>query len=172
MTEKIVLTNIEPNLTATSEDLAQIVLERIGLQPRKKNATQAMHRAFIEFYERAKKATAQKDPKLAVMSVDDMAMYAKISKQTMYEYLGRWLELGIIQKVTFVGEDTKVVIGYKLSGSTIEESFTKVRSRIEKNLNVTQKLIQDLQKALKNEKISASMKKGESEVNLDKSIYD
>jgi predicted transcriptional regulator len=162
MSEKITLTNREPGLTTNSDELAQIVLERIGLQPRKTNATQAMHRTLIEFYERMKKATAQKDPKLAVMTVEDMAMYAKISRQTMYEYLGRWLEIGIIQKVTFIGEEGKVIIGYKLSGTSLEESFTKVRSRVEKNLNITQKLIQDLQKMLKNEKISASMKKSDS----------
>lgn len=158
MSEKIVIQDKEPEIGANSDQLAETIIARIGLLPRKRGATTSMHRTFVEFYERSKKATATKDPKEAVMTVEEMAIYARISRQTMYEYLQRWIELGIIQKVTYLDSANKAIIGYKLSGSSLEDSFLKTRSVITKQLDKTQKYIQDLQKMLKNEKISAKMK--------------
>ncbi len=154
--DKIILTTTEPKLGSTSSELAKCIIERIGLMPRKKGSTEYMYRTFIEFYERSKKATAQKDPKLAVLTVDEMALFAKISRQTMYEYLQRWLSIGFIQKVSFIGSDNKVTIGYKLAGSSLEEAFAKTQTIIQKQLHKTQEYISQLQKSLKNEKISAS----------------
>ncbi|HLP79179.1 MAG TPA: hypothetical protein VK158_00950 [Acidobacteriota bacterium] len=159
--EKIILTNIQPPVGANSDAVANTIIARIGLMPRKQGSTPHMFRTLIEFYERAKKATAQKDPKLAVMTVEEMAIFAKITRQTMYEYLQRWLELTLIQKVSYIDSNNKVIIGYKLNGSSIEEAFEKAKKKIVDNLDETQKLIGDLQKMLKNEKISASMKKQE-----------
>jgi predicted transcriptional regulator len=164
MNEKITLKNTLPKMGATSQDLAECIIERIGLLPRKKGSTQHMHKTFIEFYERSKQATAQKDPKLAVLTVDEMALYAKISRQTMYEYLQRWLELGIIQKVTYLGDDNKVIIGYKLSGNSLEDAFSKTQTVIKKNLEQTQDMIAQLQKSLKNEKISAKMSQNKDSI--------
>jgi len=158
MTEKIILQDKEPEIGANAEQIAECIIARIGLLPRKRGSTTSMHRTFIEFYERSKKATATKDPKEAVMTVEEMAIYARISRQTMYEYLQRWLELGMIQKVTYLDSANKAIIGYKLTGNSLEDSFLKARAQITKNLDKTQKYIQDLQKALKNEKISAKMK--------------
>lgn len=158
--DKIILSQIEPK-SSDSTALAQCIIQRIGLMPRKKGSTENMHRTFIEFYERTKKATAQKDPKLAVLTVDEMAIFAKISRQTMYEYLQRWLATGLIQKVSYIGSENKVTIGYKLAGNSLEESFSKMKTIVQKNLNRSEELISQLQKTLKNEKISASRKKND-----------
>jgi len=76
----------------------------------------------------------------------------------MYEYLSRWLMLDLIIKTSYIGIDNKVVVGYKLNGATLESAFEKAKTRINNNLDLTQKYIQELQKLVKNEKISQKQK--------------
>lgn len=144
-----------------SGELVRIVLERLGLGPRKKGSTDAIHNILLELYEKQKQATQHKDPALAIMTVEEMAMRASISKQTMYEYLGRWLHIDIIQKVSFLDSSKKLIIGYKLRGNTLEDAFKHARSVVTKHLDETERYIQDLQKLIKNEKIRATMTKSE-----------
>ena len=42
--EKIVLENHDPELNPDSETLSRVVLTRMGLNPRKKDGTQNMHK--------------------------------------------------------------------------------------------------------------------------------
>jgi hypothetical protein len=156
---KIILTDAEPNFDANSEDLAKIVTSRLGLLPRKVGSNEKMHKILIELYERTKTATREKKPEKAVMTVEEMAAYAGISKQTMYEYLERWLVVDFLVKISFIGADSKVIKGYKLNGTNLEEAFAKVKSVVENNLSSTEKHLSNLQKMLKNEKIRASMSK-------------
>lgn len=156
--EKMILTNHEPGLNPNSEELANILVQRLGLMPRKKGSTEKMHRILIELYERAKNATRKKEPTRAVMSVEEMGYHAGITRQTMYEYLRRWLELDLITKTSYIDKWNKVIIGYKLNGMTIEQAFERSKRKILNNLDNTQKYITELQKLLKNEKISRSAK--------------
>jgi len=156
--QKIILTNIEPDINANSEQQAQVLIHRLGLMPRKKGSTERMNRVLIELYERAKDANRHKNPTKSIMTVEDMAYHAGITRQTMYDYLKRWLALDLINKTSFIDENHKVVIGYKLNGNTLEQAYEKARARINNNLDFTAKYIRELQKTLKNEKISASHK--------------
>lgn len=162
---QIILRNAKPTGN-DSEKLAQCIVERIGLMPRKRGSNPLLHKTLVEFYERMKRASAQKDPKISVMTVDEMAIFAKISRQTMYEYLERWVQLELIQKVTYLESNGKVIIGYKLTASSLEDAFIKVKNNILANLEQTGKYIVELQKTLKNEKISSTMKQKEGEPTL------
>lgn len=150
---KIVLTNKETGLNPTSDELARIVLSRVGLEPRKTGSTDRMHKVFLELYERMKLANKEKKPESAVMTVEEMGVFAGITRQTMYDYLKRWLALNIIVKTSYINEG-KVIIGYKLNGATIESAFEKAVLNIHNNLEITRKYVQELQRILKNEKIS------------------
>jgi len=152
--QKIILTNIEPDINATADELANVVIWRLGLMPRKKGSTEKMNKVLIELYERAKQASKQKQQTKAIMTVEDMAMFAGITRQTMYDYIKRWLDLDLITKTSYIGLDNKVVVGYKLNGSTLETTFDKAKMRISNHLDLTKKYILELQKQLKNEKIS------------------
>jgi hypothetical protein len=156
--ERLVLSNIEAELGSNSEELAKVIIARIGLMPRKRGSTDSMHKVFIEFYERTKVANQYKDPKKAVMSVEEMAMHAKITRQTMYEYLQRWLILNIITKVSFIDDDGGVIIGYKLNGNTLEDAFRRAKTQIVRHLDITERYVIELQKTIKNEKIAKSMR--------------
>jgi len=150
------LSHIEPSPGASAEELSKIVLERLGLGPRKKGSTEKMHTLLMELYERAKTANREKNPSKAVISVEEMASYAGISRQTMYDYLGRWTNIDVIKKVKFL-DDKKVTYGYMLNGNTLEQAFEKVHKKVNDNLKYTSELIDTLQKAVKNEKISEKM---------------
>lgn len=156
--QKIILADTEPDINAGSLDLAQVVIERLGLMPRKRGSTEKMNRVLVELYERAKEASRQKDPTKSIMTVEEMAYFAGITRQTMYDYLKRWLLLDLIQKTSFIGENHKVVIGYRLNGPTLEAAFEKARTRITNNLDYTFRYIKELQRILKNEKISEAQK--------------
>ncbi len=154
---KIILTNIEPGLNATSEEMANVLIQRMGLMPRKKGSTEKMHKVLIHLYERAKLATREKDPKMAIMTVEDMGVSAGITRQTMYEYLRRWLELDMIIKTSYIDQWNKVIIGYKLNGATIEVAFERAKRKVIAHLDDTQKYVIEMQKLLKNEKISETV---------------
>ncbi len=156
--QKIILTNIEPDINASSDELAAVLVQRLGLMPRKKGSTERMNKVLIELYERAKEAARHKNPTKSIMTVEEMAYFAGITRQTMYDYLRRWLELDMITKTSYIDENHKVVIGYKLNGHTLEQSFEKARARINNNLDFTLKYIRELQKIVKNEKISQAQK--------------
>ena len=156
-TSKIVIQNHEPGMNPTSEELAKIIMARMGLEPRKSGSTDKMYRTLVELYERSKAAHREKKPETAVMTVEEMGAFAGITRQTMYDYLRRWLDLNMIVKTSYI-VDNKVVIGYKLSGSTLEASFEKARQQINNNMELTLRYIKELQKRIKNEKISQTQK--------------
>lgn len=168
---KFVLTTNEPQgLTADSDELARIVLARIGLAPRKTGATDKMHKALLELYERSKLSHRKKSPELAVMTVEEMAAYAGIARQTMYDYLGRWTTMNLIEKMSFISGD-KVIIGYRLSGSTIEQAFEKATRILQQNLELTQRYIRELQRQIKNEKIADAAQRNVQESNKERQEF-
>ena len=162
---KITLTEKEPGLNPTSDELAKIVISRIGLEPRKAGSTENMHKVFLGIYERSKLANREKKPESAVMTVEEMAVFAGITRQTMYDYLKRWLDLNLIVKTSYI-KDSKVIIGYKLNGATIETAFEKAQIRIQNHLETTKKYISELQRILKNEKISQTQKENVQQDNM------
>ncbi len=154
---KIILQDHEPSMAPSSEELAAVVLARIGLEPRKKGSTDKMYRVLVELYERSKLAYRKKRPEHAVMTVEEMGYFAGISRQTMYDYLNRWTSIRLIAKTSYIA-DGRVVIGYKLSGNTLEQAFNKVTSHVQIHMDLTQRYIRELQRLIKNEKIAESQK--------------
>lgn len=153
--EKIILNDVMPaSMSPDSEELAKVIVNRIGLMPRKKGSTDYMFRALIEIYERMKKSNQNKRPEQAIMTVEEMGNCAKITRQTMYEYLARWTELDLIVKTSYIWEG-RVVIGYKLNGNTLEAAMERAFVKINNSLDMTLKYTRELQKQLKNEKLKS-----------------
>jgi RNase H-fold protein (predicted Holliday junction resolvase) len=99
------------------------------------------------------------------MTVEEMGLHAGITRQTMYDYLKRWLELDLISKTSYISQG-KVIVGYKLNGSTLESSFEKAVQKITNHLQNSMKYVRELQKLIKNEKISASQQKKQENVDI------
>jgi hypothetical protein len=163
MTSKIIITNHEPSMNPTAEELCKVIMQRIGLMPRKDKSTDKMHNVLVELYEKMKTAQREKKPEASVMTVEEMGLHAGITRQTMYDYLRRWVELDLVVKTSYI-TDGKVVVGYKLNGSTLESSFEKAVQRINNHLETSMKYVKELQKLIKNEKIAASQQRNQENV--------
>lgn len=152
---------LEPKEAVDSsvEELSKVLLARFGLSPRKADSSAKIHNLLLELYERKKAANREKKPELAVMPVEEMALFAGIKRQTMYDYLHRWLELQILKKTSFVAQG-KVVIGYELNGNNLESAFRKAESTIKSHMEQTFRIIEQLQNEIKKEKL----RKGEQQV--------
>lgn len=149
---KIQLEQKEALDQASSEEMAKVLLARFGLLPRKKDGMAQMHKLLLELYERKKQANRDRKPELAVMPVEDMGLFAGIKRQTMYDYLKRWLDLNLLKKTSFVSNG-KVVIGYELNGTNLENAFRKAESAIKNHIEESFRLIEKLQSELKKEKL-------------------
>ncbi|MBI4017129.1 MAG: hypothetical protein HY363_05565 [Candidatus Aenigmarchaeota archaeon] len=149
---KIQLENKEVIDDNSTEQIAMVLLARFGLLPRKKDANAKIHKLLLEIYERKKKANRERAPEAAVVPVDEMGVFAGISRQTMYEYLHRWLDLAILKKTTFVSNG-KVITGYELNGQNLEGAFRKAETVIKNHLDYSFKLVDKLQNEIKKEKI-------------------
>lgn len=133
-------------------ELSKVLLSRFGLLPRKKDGSALLHKLLLELYERKKKANREKKPEAAVLPVEEMALHAGIKRQTMYDYLSRWLELNVLKKTSFVSGG-RVVIGYELNGTNLESAFRKAEARIKAHLDESFRTIEKLQNEIKKEKL-------------------
>lgn len=155
---KIVLQQEEAGPSPDAKAIAEVVMARFGLLPRKKGSTEKMHQVLLQLYERTKQAQRERRPEIAVMTVEELGYHAGISRQTMYEYLERWLVLDLITKTSFI-KTGSVIIGYRLNGSTLEAAFEKAGVRIQNHFELSMKYVRELQKLIKNEKISAAQER-------------
>lgn len=156
---KIILQNEHLPRDADSKLIASILLSRIGLLPRKSGSTKEMHSVLIELYERSKLSNKLSQPQLALMSVEEMAKYANISRQTFYEYLGRWVELNLIQKQNYVVMSDigkRIYNGYRLNGANLLAAVEKVNDTIQNNMNETIRITKLLQNEIKKEKLRSN----------------
>ena len=142
----------EPLPDADTEEIARILLARFGLLPRKKDGQARMQKLLLELYERKKSANREKKPEGAVMTVEEMGVFAGIKRQTMYDYLGRWLSLSLLKKTSFVANG-KVVIGYELNGTNLESAFKKAENMIRNHVEQSLDIVRSLQNEVKKEKI-------------------
>ena len=155
------LTNHEPSsVNPDSKELATVIINRMGLSPRKAGSTASKYRVLIELYERMKLSSREKKPELAVLTVEEMGNIAGITRQTMYDYIKRWIDFDLIAKTTYIYEG-KVIIGYKLNGVTLENAFEKAAVKIKNHMEQTLRYVKELQNPIKKEKISETMKQKE-----------
>lgn len=151
---KIQLEKKEAVDQANPEEISRVLLARFGLLPRKKDGTAQMHKLLLELYERKKQSNRERRPELAVLPVEEMGVAAGIKRQTMYDYLRRWLELQLLKKTSFVSNG-KVIIGYELNGPNLEGAFRKAEMAIKNHLEDSFRLIEQLQNEIKKEKLRA-----------------
>lgn len=143
-----------------------MIMHRMGLMPRKEGSTDKMHNVLAELYEKMKAAQREKHPEASVMTVEEMGLHAGVTRQTMYDYLKRWLDLDLVIKTSYINAG-KAVIGYKLNGSTLESAFEKAMQKINNHLETSMKYVRELQKLIKNEKIAASSRNRQEDIAID-----
>lgn len=153
---KFELEHKEPLPDADPEELARVVLARFGLLPRKRDGLAKMHKLLLELYERKKISNREKKPESAVMTVEEMGLFAGIKRQTMYDHLGRWLALSVLKKTSFVSNG-KVIIGYELNGPNMESAFKKAETAVKNHAEKSIELVKMLQGEIKREKLKSTL---------------
>lgn len=149
---KIELKYMNPGQGADSEELSKVILARFGLIPRKKDAKAGFHKLLLELYQRKKNANNEKKPELSVMSVEEMGAHSGIKRQTMYDYLRRWLSLQIVKKTTLVNSGV-VITGYELNGQNLENAFRKAEAIIHDHVGKSIEIVKELQNEVKKDKL-------------------
>lgn len=149
------LKKLNPGPNPTKEELASVILGRVGLLPKKRDAKAGFNKLLLELYERKKKAVRENRPEIALFKIEEMASIAGIKRQTFYDYLGRWTSLGIIKKETYL-RDTSKLRGYELAGNNIEHAFKKIKNYFDEHLESTRSMIITLQSEIKKEKLRKS----------------
>lgn len=137
------------------DELARVLLARFGLMPRKKDGTAELHKLLLTLYERKKQANRERRPETAVIPVEEMALCAGIKRQTMYDYLRRFLNLNILKKTSFVSGG-KVIVGYELNGTNLESAFRKAEAKLKAHIDESFRVIERLQNEIKKEKLRIS----------------
>ena len=103
------LTNTEPSsMNPDSKELATVIINRMGLSPRKVGSTDQMYRVLIELYERTKLSNKEKKPELAVLTVEEMGNVAGITRQTMYDYIKRWIDLDLVVTTSYISPEYSI----------------------------------------------------------------
>ncbi|MBD3318779.1 hypothetical protein GF342_02630 [Candidatus Woesearchaeota archaeon] len=145
---------LEPREPSTHgvDELATTLLARFGLLPRKRDSAATMHQLLLELTEKKKEAIKHKQPELGILTVEEMGKHAGIARQTMYDYLSRWLSLHILKKSSFV-QGGKVIIGYELNGTSLESAFRKAETVIKNHVEQSFKILDTMQKEIKREKL-------------------
>lgn len=151
----------KPLDNAEPRELTRCILDRFGLLPRKSGAKIRVEDLILEMYEKKKRAYKEKNPNLAIMTVEEMAAFAGISRQTMYDYLYRFLQLSILKKTSYIFNQ-KLVVGYELSSNNLETSFSRAIETINGELSTSIELIKKLQNEIKKEKLRFSNNTDES----------
>jgi hypothetical protein len=152
----------KPLDNAEPRELTRCILDRFGLLPRKSGAKIRIEDLILEMYEKKKQAYKDKNPNIAIMTVEEMAAFANVSRQTMYDYLYRFLQLSILKKTSFI-KDNKLTVGYELSSNNLETSFSKAIETINEELSTSLEIIKKLQNEIKKEKLRYSANKNENE---------
>jgi hypothetical protein len=160
---KIELQYMNPGIGAGSDELSKVVLARFGLMPRKKDAKAGFHKLLLELDDRKKKATNEKKPELAVINVEEMGSVSGIKRQTMYDYLRRWVSLQIIKKTSLVNNGA-VITGYELNGFNLENAFKKAESIIHDHMDKSFKIIKELENEIKKDKLRKNKDENSEEI--------
>ena len=143
---------MNPGIGANSDELSKVVLARFGLMPRKKDAKAGFHKLLLELDDRKKKAANEKKPELAVITVEEMGNVSGIKRQTMYDYLRRWVSLQILKKTSLVNNGA-VITGYELNGFNLENAFKKAEAIIHDHMDKSFKIIKELENEIKKDKL-------------------
>jgi len=64
-----------------------------------------------------------------------------------------------ISKTSFIGGNNKVVVGYKLNGNTLEQTFERSTTVLQEHIELTKRYISELQRLVKNEKIAEAQQR-------------
>jgi hypothetical protein len=133
----IVLKNINPpdyKTVLSSDDLAEILVQRLGLQ---RKVSQAKHAKLLKFLMHAKKNNTPLD-------IETIADVLGVSVSQTYEELRKWRTLRLLEFVRVPVKDSdKLMKGYLLAGSSVNQLVDRATSSINMFIRQTRRIAKD-----------------------------
>jgi len=136
-TSDIVLKNINPpdyKTVLSSEDLAEIVVQRLGLQ---RKLSRAKHAKLLKFLLHARRNNTPLD-------IETIAKVLDVSVSQTYEEIRKWRTLNLLEFVRVPVKDSgQFMKGYMLAGSTVNQLVDRATSSINAFIRGTRRIAKD-----------------------------
>jgi predicted transcriptional regulator len=116
----------------TVDDLAQVLVKRLGL---KRKESRAQHANLLLELLKYKKENIP-------LSVEKMASILQVSQSQTYEELRKWRSLGLVEFVK-IPSGAGFVKGYMLSSNTVNRLMDKVESSLKAFVRKTRRIAKD-----------------------------
>lgn len=118
----------------SSTDLAEILVQRLGLQ---RKVSRARHAELLKHLLKLKRTNTP-------TTIEDMAKVLKVSVSQSYEEIRKWRTLGILEFVRVPVEGTNEYLkGYMLSSITVNQAIDRVQSSVNAFMRRTRRIAKD-----------------------------
>ena len=133
----IVLKEINPpdyKATLSSDDLAEILVQRLGVQ---RKVSMAKHAKLLKFLLHTRRNNTP-------LPIETMAKILEVSVSQSYEELRKWRTLGLITFVKMPVQGTdEFMKGYVLDGATVNQIIDKAQAQINAFIRRTRRIAKD-----------------------------
>ena len=133
----VVLKEINPpdfKTTVSSDDLAEILVQRLGLQ---RKVSMAKHAKLLKFLLHSRRNNTP-------IPIETIAKVLEVSLSQTYEELRKWRTLGLLTFVKMPVQGTdEFMKGYVLDGSTVNQLIDKAQSQINAFIRRTKRIAKD-----------------------------
>ena len=152
----MVFKNVNPpdyKTVLTSDDLAEIVVQRLGLQRKK---SRALHAKLLKFLLHSRKNNTPID-------IETIAKVLSVSVSQAYEEVRKWRTLKVLEFVKVPVQDSNEYMkGYMLSGTTVNQLIDKAQSSTNAFFRSTRRIAKDFDDQIAAEAARDSKKNQES----------
>jgi len=133
----IVLKNVNPpdyKAVLSSDDLAEIIVQRLGVQ---RKVSQANHAKLLKFLLHARRNNTPLD-------IETIAQVLGVSVSQTYEELRKWRTLRLLEFVRVPVKDSdKLMKGYLLAGNSVNQLVDRATSSINMFIRQTRRIAKD-----------------------------
>ena len=152
----IVLKEINPpdfKTTISSDDLAEILVQRLGLQ---RKVSMAKHAKLLKFLLHSRRNNTP-------IPIETIAKVLEVSLSQTYEELRKWRTLGLLTFVKMPVQGTdEFMKGYVLDGSTVNQLIDKAQSQINAFIRRTKRIAKDFDDQISAEAARQAIEKAEN----------
>ena len=133
----IVLKEVNPpdyKLALTLDDMAEVIVQRLGLQ---RKVSRADHAALLKFLLHSRKTNTP-------IPIETIATVLKVSVSQSYEEIRKWRTLGVLEFAkTPVQGTSEYMKGYYLAAPTVNQLIDKAQSQINAHIRRTKRIAKD-----------------------------
>ena len=134
----IVLKEINPpdyKTNLSSDDLAEILVQRLGVQ---RKVSMARHAKLLKFLLHSRRNNTP-------LPIETIAKILEVSLSQSYEELRKWRTLGLVTfvKMPVQGTTDQYMKGYVIDGATVNQLIDKAQSQINAFIRRTKRIAKD-----------------------------